>query len=222
MPKNAQGGYDQQHQPNWSDPAEVNQYKYWLSQQQSSGAPQSYADIGKNPVQAFGSKYGVDVNSNLARRMTDYYTGKNLGAEEFEQDPEMQRLKKLREEYAKGYSGEELGNIRQTARGEIAGSQQAAQRQLASKMARGGVGGARGAAMAGAQAQQGAKSVADAERKMALDSSNMKRQGAADLQDFIFRQKMGKMGTAAGFMSMGSADYAAERGVAANQGGGKK
>lgn len=221
MPKNAQGGYDQQNQPNWSDPAEVEQYKYWMSQNNPSAGGQ-YSNIGANPVHAFGAKYGVDVNSNLARLMTDYYTGKNLGAEEFEQDPEMQRLKKIREEYAKGYSGEELGAMRQTARGEIAGAQSAAQRQLQSKMAKGGVGGARGAAISGVQAQQGVKTVADAERKMALDSANMKRQGAADLQDYIFRQKMAKMGTAAGFMSTGSADYAAERGVAANQGGGKK
>lgn len=221
MPKNAQGGYDQQHQPNWSDPTEVDQYKYWMSQNNPSVGSQ-YSNIGANPVHAFGQKYGVNIDSNLSRTMNNYYTGRALGEEEFEQDPEMQRLKKIREEYAKGYSGEELGAIRQTARGEIAGSQQAAQRQLQSKMAKGGVGGARGAAMAGAQAQQGAKTVADAERKMALDSSNMKRQGAADLQDYIFRQKMAKMGTAAGFMSIGSADYAAERGVAANQGGGKK
>ena len=222
MPKNAQGGYDKQNQPNWSDPAEVEQYKFWLSNQQGSGAPQSYSDLGKNPVHAFGQKYGVNIDSNLSRTMNNYYTGRALGEEEFVKDPEMQRLKGIREEYAKGYSGEETGNIRQTARGEIAGSQQAAQRQMASKMARGGVGGARGAAMAGAQAQQGAKTVADAERKMALDSANMKRQGAADLQDFVFRQKMAKMGTSAGFMSMGSSDFAAQQARAANQGGGKK
>ena len=82
-------------------------------------------------------------------------------------------IKKIREEYAKGYSGEELGAMRQTARGEIAGSQNAAERQLKSKMAKGGVGGARGAAISGVQAQQGVKTVADAERKMALDSANM-------------------------------------------------
>lgn len=165
---------------------------------------------------------GYNLTPDVVRRAGHFNVGAQFGQKEFIDDPEMQRLKKIREEYAKGYSGEELGAMRQTARGEIAGSQQAAQRQLQSKMAKGGVGGARGAAMAGAQAQQGAKTVADAERKMALDSANMKRQGAADLQDYIFRQKMAKMGTAAGFMSTGSADYAAERGVAANQGGGKK
>lgn len=221
MPKNAQGGYDKDNQPNWGDPAEVDQYKAWLATQTqgSAGTPASYGQLAKSPVHSFGLKHGINIGSNLARQMNSYYTGQALGKEEFEDAPEMQALKKTREEYAKGYSGEELGAMRQTARGEIAGSQQAAQRQLASKMARGGVGGARGAAMAGAQAQQGAKTVADAERKMALDSANMKRQGSADLQDFIYRQKLAKMGTAAGFMSMGSADYAAERGAAANRGG---
>lgn len=165
---------------------------------------------------------GYGITPDIIRQLGSYNVGASVGQKEFIDNPEMQRLKGIREEYAKGYSGEETGNIRQTARGEIAGSQQAAQRQLASKMARGGVGGARGAAMAGAQAQQGAKTVADAERKMALDSANMKRQGAADLQDFIFRQKMGKMGTAAGFMSTGSADFAAQQSQAANRGGGKK
>lgn len=165
---------------------------------------------------------GFQVSPDIIRRQSDYNLGAAMGEKEFVQDPEMQRLKQLREQYAKGYSGEELGAIRQTARGEIAGAQQASQRQLQSKMARGGVGGARAAAMSGSHAQQGAKTVADAERKMALDSANMKRQGATDLQDFIFRQKLGKMGTAAGFMSAGSADYAAQRQAAANKGGGKK
>lgn len=165
---------------------------------------------------------GYNITPDIIRQTGAFNVGAAKGQEEFMNDPEMQNLKKLREQYAQGYSGEELGGMRQTARGEIAGAQQSAQRQMASKAARGGVGGARAAAMSGAQAQQGVKTVADAERKMALDSANMKRQGAADLQDFIFRQKLGKMGTAAGFMSMGSSDYAAQQGAAANRGGGKK
>ena len=168
------------------------------------------------------SKGGYGVDENVLRRQSDYNLGASMGQKEFYDDPDMQQLRKLREQYAQGYDSEELGNIRQDARGQIAGAQQSAQRQLASKAARGGVGGARGAAMQGAAAQEGAKNVASAERQMAVDSANMKRQGAADLQDFIFRQKLGKMGTAAGFMSTGSADYAAAQGVAANSGGGKK
>lgn len=154
--------------------------------------------------------------------MLDYSTGAAIGSREFEQDPEMQRLRALREQYAKGYSGEELGALRQQARGEIAGAQQAAQRQLRSGLGRAGVGGARAAAISGAGAQQGMKTAAEAERKMALDSAQMQRQGAADLQDFIFRQKIGKMGTAAGFMSIGSAERTGAQQAAANRGGGKK
>lgn len=165
---------------------------------------------------------GFVYDDNTVRRMSDYNLGAREGEKEFYQDPDMQRLRALREDYAKGYSGEELGAIRGEARSQIAGAQKSAQRQLMSRAGRGGVGGARGAAMQGAAAQEGAKNAASAERQMALDSSNMKRQGAADLQDFIFRQKLGKMGTAAGFMSTGSADYAAGKASAANRGGGGK
>lgn len=221
MPKNAQGGYDKEHQPNWGDPAEVEHYKSWLGQQQSNPGSK-YAGMASNPVHAFGLKYNLDMDSNRSNMLQDYYSGMQLGKEQFVDDPEMQRLKKLREDYAKGYSGEELGGMRETARAEIAGSQAAQARKLASGAARGGVGGARAAAMQAANAREGGKAVADAERKMALDSAQMKRQGAGDLQDFIFRQKMGQMGTGAGFMTIGSSQRAADKGIASNTGGGKK
>lgn len=160
---------------------------------------------------------GYNMTPDMVRRAGDTNYGLALGQREFYDDPDMQRLRQLREQYAKGYSGEELGAIRQTARGEIAGSQQAQQRKLASGLARGGVGGARAAAIQGAQGLQGAKAVAEAERKMALDSANMQRQGASDLQDFIFRQKYGKLGTGLGMASLGSADYAAQQAALANQ-----
>lgn len=165
---------------------------------------------------------GYNMTPDMVRRAGDTNYGLALGQREFYDDPDMQRLRQLREQYAKGYSGEELGAIRQTARGEIAGSQQAQQRKLASGLARGGVGGARAAAIQGAQGSQGAKAVAEAERKMALDSANMQRQGASDLQDFIFRQKYGKLGTGLGMASLGSADYAAQQAALANQPGKKK
>lgn len=165
---------------------------------------------------------GYNMTPDMVRRAGDTNYGLALGQSEFYDDPDMQRLRQLREQYAKGYSGEELGAIRQTARGEIAGSQQAQQRKLASGLARGGVGGARAAAIQGAQGLQGAKAVAEAERKMALDSANMQRQGASDLQDFIFRQKYGKLGTGLGMASLGSADFAAQQAAAANQPGKKK
>jgi hypothetical protein len=165
------------------------------------------------------SRGGFQMTPDMLRRAGDLNYGMGIGEKEFYQDPEMQRLKALREQYAKGYSGQELGNIRQSARSELAGAQQAQQRQLASKLGRGGVGGARAAAVSGAQAMEGVKATADAERKMAMDSAQTQRQGASDLQDFIFRQKIGKMGTAAGFAQMGSGDYAAQQARLANSGG---
>lgn len=161
----------------------------------------------------------AQITPDIMRRQSNINLGMQAGQKEFYNDPDMQRLRALREQYAKGYSGEELGAIRQTARGEIAGQQQAAQRKLASGLGRGGVGGARAAAIQGSAVQQGARTAADAERKMALDSASMQRQGAADLQDFIFRQKMGKMGTAFGYAGLGSADYAAQQAANANYGG---
>ena len=155
-------------------------------------------------------------------RAEEFQEGLAQGQKEFYEDPDMINLRKMRENYAKGYSGEELGAIRQTARGEIAGANEATQRRLASAQARGGVGGARGAAMMATQAREGQKAINQAETKMALDSAQMQRQGAADLQDFIYRKKMGKVGLGAANASLGSADYAAEKGAAANIGGGKK
>lgn len=165
---------------------------------------------------------GYQITPDLIRQISSYNVGANRGQKEFFDDPEMQRLKKIREEYAKGYSGQELGGMRQTARGEIAGAQAAQQRKLQSNLARGGVGGARAAAISSAQGREGQKAINQAETKMALDSAQMARQGAADLQDFIFRQKLGKAGIATAFGAMGSSDYAAAQGRASNTGGGKK
>lgn len=149
-------------------------------------------------------------------------SGYARGQKEFYDDPDMQRLRQLREQYAQGYDSSELGNIRETARQEIAGSREAAARNLQSRIGRGGVGGARAAAIRGTADQTALRSVADAERKMALDSASMKRQGTSDLQDFLFRQKYGKLGTGLGEAQLQSADYQAEQARLANKGGGGK
>ena len=162
---------------------------------------------------------GYVMDEDMLRRAGALNYGQSVGQKEFYEDPDMQRLRQLREQYAKGYSGEELGNIRQQARGEIAGNQQAQARKLASGLGKGGVGGARAAAIQAAGAREGGKAVAEAERKMALDSAQMQRQGAADLQDFIFRQKYGKVGLGAAFAGLSSADYAAQQARNANQPG---
>ncbi len=163
---------------------------------------------------------GYTVNDDLTRNIGSINAGAAIGQKEFMDDPEMQKLKAMRERYAQGYSGEELGNIRETARGELAGAQKAQQRQLAGAFGRGGVGGARGAAMMGQAAQQGVRGVADAERKMAMDSAQIQRQGANDLQDFVFKQKLGKSAYAMGIGQQQSAANAANVAAAANKGGG--
>lgn len=152
--------------------------------------------------------------------MIDYEKGASIGRREFIDDPEMQKLKALREDYAKGYSGQELGNIRQSARGEIAGAQQTQQRALQSRLGRGGVGGARGAAIMGQQGLQGQKAISEAERGMALDSVNMQRTVAKDLEDFIFKQKAGVAGYGAGIAKMASAERTAKASADAAGGGG--
>lgn len=162
---------------------------------------------------------GYTMDPDEFRRAQALERGRAIGQEEFYNDPDMQRLRQIREEYAKGYSGEELGNIRQQARSEIAGSQQAQARKLASNLGKGGVGGARAAAIQAAGAREGGKAVAEAELNMAQRSAEMKRQGAADLQDYIFRQKYGKLGVAANYASLSSADYAAQQARLANQPG---
>ena len=83
------------------------------------------------------------------------------------------------------------------------------------------MGGARAAAMQNQAALQSQALTNEAERKIAMDSAQIKRQGVNDLQDFMFRQKLGKLGTAAAFAQMGSSDFAAQQAAKANQGGKK-
>lgn len=168
------------------------------------------------------NKGGYTVDQNALRRMSAYNYGAAQGQKEFIDDPEMQRLKAKREELAKGYDGQETAALRDQARREIAGQRSNYLSQMRSNLAKGGVGGARGAAVQNAASEKYAQQGAESERKLALDSAQMKRQGINDLQDFIFRQKLGKTGLAYGQQALGSADFAAEKGVqAANQGGKK-
>ncbi len=193
------------------------------------------SDIAKvaNPVMYFANNAitGGAVNRALsptqttstlsgggaADRERDLAAGRARGKEIFYDDPDMKMMRKKREDLAKGYSGQELGAIRQTARGEIAGQRNNYLRNMHSNLARGGVGGARGAAVRGAADQKFAQSGADAERKMALDSANMVITGTNDRQDYIFRQKYGSLGTELGYGQLGTADRAAEASRQANQ-----
>ncbi len=165
---------------------------------------------------------GYSQDADQVRRQSSYNYGRQLGQKEFYDDPKMKEGLARREDLAKGYDGKELGGMRQEARGQIAGQRSAYLQSMQGKMARGGVGGARGAAISGAADQKFAQQGGDAERKMSLDSAQMKRQGTNELQDYMFRQKLGATGLAYGQQALGSSDYAAKMGVNANSGGGKK
>jgi hypothetical protein len=56
---------------------------------------------------------------------------------------------------------------------------------------------------------------------MLLDSAQMKRQGVGDLQDFIFRQKLGETEMILGQQGLGASDFAAQQARASNSGGKK-
>lgn len=148
---------------------------------------------------------------NIARRQADWQQGLKIGREQFYDDPDMQRMRQLRENLQKGYEGSELGGLRQEARGQLAGKQAAEMRNLQARQARQGVGGARAAAMQGQLGRQFTGATADAERKLALQQGELKRAETDKLQDFMFRQKYGSLGTAAGMAQMGSQDYASQQ-----------
>lgn len=162
------------------------------------------------------SQAGRMTGTGAADRQRDLEAGYAKGKELFYDDPDMQSLRKRREDLSKGYSGEELGALRATARGEIAGQRASDQARLSSNLGRGGVGGARAAAVRGATDQRYAGMNQDNERKMALDSANMVRSGTNDLQDFIFRQKYGQLGTGVSYGQMGVADRTADKQNALN------
>lgn len=135
-----------------------------------------------------------------------YQTGLDRGKELFVNDPDMQMLRKRREDLSHGMDGQELGALRETARNEVAGQRGAYMRQLQSKVGRAGVGGARAAAM-GAAADEGfLRSRGDAERKLAVENANLTRQGVGDLQDYIMRQKFGVLSSATGEQGLDVAD----------------
>lgn len=167
-----------------------------------------------------GSSSGM-TGKGAIERERDMEAGFKKGRELFYDDPDMQNLRARREDLAKGYSGEELGALRETARGEIAGQRSNYLRNMSTNLARGGVGGARGAAIRGAADRKFAQAGANAERQMALDSGNMVRQGTDALQDFYMRQKLGQVGMGATYGQFGVADRTADAARAANAPQGK-
>lgn len=131
--------------------------------------------------------------------------GMDAGKDLFYNDPDMQSLRATRQDLAKGYNGSELGAMREGSRRDVSGQNAGYMNQLRSNLARGGVGGARAAAIQNTSNQKYSQVTADNERKMALDSAQLSRQGANDLQDFLFRQKFGQLSTGLGYGQLASA-----------------
>lgn len=179
-----------------------------------------YSNLDKNQNDAANTAT-AGGDKNAAARYSDIAAGNAAGKKEFYDDPDMKALRAKREDLAKGYSGEELGAMRQEARGQTAGQRSNYLQSLQGKLARGGVGGARAAAVSGAADQKYAQQGAEQERKLALDSANMQRQGQNDLQDYIFRQKYGSLGTGLSYGQLGAQDRGTEAAIAANQPGKK-
>lgn len=150
------------------------------------------------------------MGSNAAARNADMEAGYAKGKELFYDDPDMQDLRNRRMDLSKGYDGQELGALRGQARSEIEGQRSNYLRSLAGKTARGGIGGARAAAMQASADKGFQQNRADMERKMTLDNANMVRQGTDSLQDFLMRQKYGTLGTGLGYAQLGVADRSAD------------
>lgn len=158
---------------------------------------------------------GALVGQNADARKKDIDEGMAEGRRLFYDDPDMQDIRGRRKDLAEGYSGAELGALRGVARGEIQGARKGYLANLSGNIGRAGVGGARAAAMKSAADQGFQKNIADSERKMLLDSAQMKRQGTSDYQDFLMRQRFGQLGTGLGYGQLGVSDRGAAASAAA-------
>lgn len=179
-----------------------------------------YSAMGDDPSKKNIVNY--DPSEAAQRRTASYDYGRALGQKEFYDDPDMIKMRQTREDLAKGYSGSELGALRGESKANVQGQRLSYMDQLRGNLAKGGVGGARAAAIQNQANQKFAEQGAEGERRVLLDSAKMKREGVNDLQDYLMRQKLGALGLAYGQQALSSADYAAEKGVQAAQSGGKK
>lgn len=159
---------------------------------------------------------GQSYASASGSRDADFAAGRKRGEEVFN-DQQMVDIQKRKEDLSKGYSGQELGAIRGQAKNQIAGQQTAYSQALASKLARAGVGGARAAAMQGAQQQGFNQNTADFERKLTADNAGLIRQGEQDATDFAMRRKYGGLSTELAYGQLGVNERGADKALAANQ-----
>jgi hypothetical protein len=149
------------------------------------------------------------------QRDADYDVGLARGKQEFYDDPDMLSLRAKREDLAKGFDGQELGALREQARSDLSGQRSKYLGQLSSNLAKGGVGGARAAAMRGAADANFAGKRAEQERAINVEQANQIRKGTDSLQDFYFRQKYGKLGSAITEQQLGVAERTAAAQTAA-------
>jgi hypothetical protein len=164
------------------------------------GPLRNYAYVGMSPQQ-------VREQELRNRAMQDFEYGLARGRQLLTNDPRVSLVGSQMEDLAKGYSGRELGALREQAADELAGQRSQYLRQLASRAARGGVGGARAAAMQAAADQGFLKARAEQERKMTLDNAQLRRQGIKDYSDFLMRQRFGELATGTGLAALAQAAY---------------
>jgi hypothetical protein len=158
----------------------------------------------------------ADMGSYVLQRNSDIAQGRDVGKQIF-YSPEMQEMAARNKDLSKGYTGEELGALRQQAQNQIQGQRAGYLRSLQSKAGKGGIGGARAAAMQASADRGFAGAGAEAERKMLVDNANLIRQSNKDYQDFALRQRFGELGTGLAYGQLGAGDRAsANQAVAAN------
>ena len=74
----------------------------------------------RNPVPGI-YRYDTPEEATQFQRSSDMERGFKRGREIFYEDPDMQMMRQKRLDLSKGYSGSELGSLREQARGEVEG-----------------------------------------------------------------------------------------------------
>lgn len=167
-----------------------------------------------NPEQQI---YGTPYTNWNFRDMPSWQQGMTAGLSTgrslFYDDPDMISSRERLTDLQKGYDGKTLGALRESSRQQVAGQRAGYMNNLRSNMAKGGVGGARGAAMQGAADQRFAQTGQENERNMRVENAKLIQTGTGNLNDFLMKQKYGQLATGTGFGQMASAQYTADRGV---------
>ena len=160
-------------------------------------------------------KFKAPAPGTAVKNITnEFEQGKKYGSDIY-RDKEMMDARNRLQDLSKGYSGQELGALREGAAQETAGQRASYLQQLQARAGRAGIGGARAAAMQGAADVGFQKAKQDAERKILLDNAQLTRQGTQDFNDFMMKQKAGELGTGALFAQLGSSERGSNTAAAA-------